>query len=69
MTRQPFISLESLDPKQLQGWVRLTMLHSPVSLTRPETIAGRIIAAATFVGRDPIRLRVAGLRKADKRGG
>jgi hypothetical protein len=35
----------------------------------PETIAGRIISAATFGERDPIRLRVAGLRKADKRGG
>ncbi len=35
----------------------------------PETIAGRIISAATFGERDPIRLRAAGLCKADKRGG
>jgi len=35
----------------------------------PEAIAGRIIAAARFGERDPVRLREAALRKPGKRGG
>ena len=45
--------------KELQDTGQPNVMH--------EVIAGRIIAAATFGERDPVRLREAALRKPDER--
>jgi hypothetical protein len=70
MTRQPFTSPGVFGPEAIAGMseaYEATLASQPNAV--PETIAGRIISAATFGERDPIRLRAAELRKADKRGG
>jgi len=64
----PFLVLSSVLRREFPNVIRGTD-HPAVGLLATETIAGRIISAATFGERDPIRLRIAGLRKADKRGG
>lgn len=70
MTQHSFISPGVFGPEVIAGMseaYEATLASQPSAV--PETIAGRIIAAATFGERDPIRLRAAGLGKADKRGG
>jgi hypothetical protein len=62
MTRQPFISPGVFGPEAIAGMsdaYDAALISQPNAV--PETIAGRIISAATFGERNPIRLQAAGL--------
>ncbi len=70
MTRHSFISPGVFGPEAIVGMseaYEAALASQPNAV--PEAIAGRIIAAARFGERDPVRLREAAIRKPGKRCG